>query len=271
MWKRSSNEYQSFETPTKLGANGASGGFSNSKGAFTAGQPPGNGFGMGKAPPPRPPQQQPGESIRGASGFNSANGQGSNWNGGNKYGPSFMGAITKPLPQQSAPRPSPTNIHPTNQPAPKQPDNKFAAPTTSNGPPDQASMTMPGGHAPPVGFFSGRAVKDLPEGETTIVQNMAFDPRRPTSLPRTAGIDHSTSSPVKRKIVDSTTTTTSRASFANPSQQAHRQIGLPPGRSPYRPPSMAPPNNGVNGLKRSQEHVDQRYGVLHGSSIICIC
>lgn len=209
---------------------------------------------MTKAALPRPPQQQQGEPVRAGSAVNS-NGQGSNWSGSNKYGPSFMGATTKPPPQLLAPRPSPTNVNAAPQQASRQVDNKPPAPVMNSGPPEQAPTTMQGGHAPPAGFFSGRAVKDLPEGDTTIVQNMAFDPRRPTSLPRTAGIDHSTSSPVKRKIVDSSTT--NRPNFANPSQQAHRQIGLPPGRSPYRPPSMAPPGNGFNGLKRGPEQVDQ--------------
>lgn len=254
---RSINKFQSFETPTKPGVNGISGGLSNARTASTTGLLTGNSFGMAKPPPPRPPQQNNSESMRAGSVLNGTNGQGSNWSNGNKYGPSFMGSIAKPPPQVSASRSSPTSINSAPQQAEKQADNKSLPPVTNNAPPEQPSVTMQGGHAPPVGFFSGRAVKDLPEGETTIVHNMAFDPRRPTSLPRTAGIDHSTSSPVKRKIVD--LSTTNRPNFANPSQQAHRQIGLPPGRSPYRPPSMAPPGNGFNGLKRGPDQVDQTY------------
>lgn len=255
--RRSSNEHQAFETPTKNGPNGASGPLQYIR--SSSGQVPINNHGInsatanqGQAPPPR---QQTAQQVGSRGAINAASGHGPNWVGGNKYGPSFMGAIARPHPQPPAPRPSPTNVNPVPKQPSKPPENKPSILSAVNEPPEQALTAGPGGHAAPVGFFSGRAVKDLPEGDTTIAQSMAFDPRRPTSLPRTAGIDHSTSSPVKRKVVNSAT---SRPNFANPSQQTYRQIGLPPGRSPYRPPSMAPPSNGSHGLKRGPEHVDQR-------------
>ena len=72
------------------------------------------------------------------------------------------------------------------------------------------------------------------ENDSIPEQAPAFDPHRPTTIPRSAGIDHTKSSPVTRKIVQGQTGVTgsgfSPPNFQNPSLTPNRQIGMPPAR-----------------------------------------
>ena len=83
------------------------------------------------------------------------------------------------------------------------------------------------------------------ENDSIPEQAPAFDPHRPTTIARSAGIDHTKSSPVARKTVQGQTSTTgtgfSPPNFQNPSLTPNRQIGMPPSRGsgPFRAPGLA--------------------------------
>ena len=108
-------------------------------------------------------------------------------------------------------------------------------------------MATPTGN-PPVGFFTGRAALGL-EGNNNIIPDTspAFNPKRPTTIPRSAGIDHNKSSPIPRKVQATTAAphNIARPNFENPSLNPHRMIGAPPGRGGFRAPGAAP-----GGIKR---------------------
>ncbi|TGZ80446.1 hypothetical protein EX30DRAFT_60651 [Ascodesmis nigricans] len=146
-----------------------------------------------------------------------------------------------PTPQVTPNRPN----EPAGPALASKPDEKlitFQKPNNKPGPPANPAN-------PPVGFFTGRAAFNM--DENTVLssdKSPAFDPHRPTTIPRSAGIDHSKSSPIPKKIIQPNQM--ARPNFENPSANITRQIGMPPGRSAYRPPSIA--LSGMNGgVKRS--------------------
>jgi DNA repair and recombination protein RAD52 len=104
-------------------------------------------------------------------------------------------------------------------------------------------------HNPPVGFFTGRAALNL-DGENSMIPDQApvFNPHRPTTLPRSSGIDHTKSSPIPRKHIQGQVgaAALSPPNFQNPSLAVNRQIGAPPQRNAFRAPGMA-------GTKRAAE------------------
>jgi hypothetical protein len=139
------------------------------------------------------------------------------------------------------------------QAGPPQPGNNrpMQPPATPPQQPPSPSSPTPHGHSPPIGFFTGRAALSLKsEGDTLPDAAPAFNPHRPTAIPRSAGIDHTKSSPITRKMLQPTSTT----DFVNPSLTPGRQIGMPrtPGRSAFKAPAMAagvkrPPPAAENG------------------------
>lgn len=148
---------------------------------------------------------------------------------------------------------TPNRLHETPTPVPDTKINKKPPPgDNQNSNPNLQQPPQPNNVT--VGFFTGRAAFNIDENTVLNPDTLpAFDPRRPTTIPRSAGIDHSKSSPIPRKVVQPNPVP--RPNFETPSASGMRQIGLPPGRSPYRPPSMAPPNLN-SGVKRGPEQVD---------------
>jgi DNA repair and recombination protein RAD52 len=119
-------------------------------------------------------------------------------------------------------------------------------PNAQNGSNPQASTAVPNQN-PPVGFFTGRAALGQ-EGNGNIIPETSpsFNPHRPTTIPRSAGVDHNKSSPIARKQLQNTQShIVPRSNFENPSLTPNRMIGAPPGRGPYRPPGGA-----IGGIKR---------------------
>jgi DNA repair and recombination protein RAD52 len=113
----------------------------------------------------------------------------------------------------------------------------------------QPETPVPIPHNPPVGFYTGRAALNL-EGSNGIIpeQAPAFNPHKPTTIPRSAGIDHTKSSPVPRKQIQgnplgpsSPSAGFSPPNIQNPSLTPGRQIGVPPpGRTTaFRAPGLA--------------------------------
>jgi hypothetical protein len=129
----------------------------------------------------------------------------------------------------------------------------------------------------PVGFVSGRGVKDFAKGDqvgTVPAGVPAFDPKAPFKGKLTEGVSHSTSAPILRQVVGQTPPTintpaainkpsnpsvsahpqqamgrpTGGSNFVNPQTDANRRIGMPQqaGQSPmtanrtaYKPPGPA--------------------------------
>jgi hypothetical protein len=115
-----------------------------------------------------------------------------------------------------------------------------------------------GPHNPPVGFFTGKAAYDL-VGDDKVLPEQAptFNPHRPTTIPRTSGIDHTKSSPVPRKLqaAPNERPETARPNFENPSMNTSRQIGMPPQNyAPFRAPGSSTGPSGI-GTKRPAEAV----------------
>jgi hypothetical protein len=147
-------------------------------------------------------------------------------------------------PQPNATKQSPPSNHQPQNPTPQQ------APTLtplSRPPQPQGQITTASNNLQnsPVAFYTGRAAMNLKgENDTIPEQAPAFNPHRPTTIPRSAGIDHTKSSPVPRKVVQGQSGTTgafSPPNFQNPSMTMNRQIGVPPGRgtSAFRAPGLA--------------------------------
>ncbi|KAI5857923.1 RAD52 DNA repair protein [Tricharina praecox] len=169
--------------------------------------------------------------------------------------PPPQAALRAPPPPQAGPRqqpPAPTvprapqpppQAVPRAQPPP-QPTNHqpAAAPIDPMPQPPSTPSNIP--HNPPIGFFTGRAAMNLKSEQDMIPDAApAFNPHRPTTLPRSAGIDHSKSSPVPRKVLQQGGT----PNFQHPSLTPGRQIGMPPGRGGFRAPGLAA------GTKRSAD------------------
>ncbi|KAF8252827.1 hypothetical protein K440DRAFT_362193 [Wilcoxina mikolae CBS 423.85] len=146
-------------------------------------------------------------------------------------------------PQPNATKQSPPSNHQPQNPTPQQ------APTLAppSRPPQPQGQTTTASNNPqnsPVAFYTGRAAMNLKgENDTIPEQAPAFNPHRPTTIPRSAGIDHTKSSPVPRKVVQgqSGTGAFSPPNFQNPSMTMNRQIGVPPGRGTgaFRAPGLA--------------------------------
>ncbi|KAG0123278.1 hypothetical protein HOY82DRAFT_495348 [Tuber indicum] len=109
-----------------------------------------------------------------------------------------------------------------------------------------------------VGFFTSKVLLD-PKNNQKVLQgdngvippDHVFNPHKESTIPRSAGIDHSKSSPVPRKQIQaggSTGSPFARKNFENPSSELNRQIGQPPlprGTSAFRQPTPS-----VGGIKR---------------------
>ncbi|RPA90644.1 hypothetical protein L873DRAFT_1717028 [Choiromyces venosus 120613-1] len=109
-----------------------------------------------------------------------------------------------------------------------------------------------------VGFLTSKALLDpknnqkVLQGDSGIIPpDHAFNPRKESTIPRSAGIDHSKSSPVPRKQIQAgggTGSPFARKNFENPSSEPHRQIGQPPlprGTGAFRQPTPS-----FGGIKR---------------------
>jgi DNA repair and recombination protein RAD52 len=117
--------------------------------------------------------------------------------------------------------------------------------------------TNPPTNLAPVTFYTGKAAQLL-QGENMVIPPGAaqtFDPHKQTTIPRSQGIDHSKSSPILRRAIQTNAGNGSplaRKNFENPSLSTNRQIGAPPqlrgNVSSFRQPSPA-----VGGVKRPAE------------------
>lgn len=175
--------------------------------------------------------------------------------------PGPQGPNSRPNQPSGPPRPDsagPVNAPPKQQPVPQLQShpsgnhNNTNHNNNNNNPtnPTTTPAQPPQPHNPPIGFYTGRAAMSLKFDTDTIPeQAAAFDPRRPTTIPRSAGIDHSKSSPVPRKTVQGVQAY-SPPGFQMPGM--NRQIGMPPGRAQFRAPGLSA------GTKRPAEsHIPQ--------------
>ena len=175
-----------------------------------------------------------------------------------------------------------TNYYPMNGP-PNQnhPHGQNSRQTTPHHatPPPQAPKGVPPNQPPqqegPVGFTSGRAIKDnpLPENAPTIIAGNVprFNPHTESpSIRKTAGIDHAKSTKVPRDALPTNEdgrllppviaatgqhqTPRATTNFVNPASDLARKIGMPPSggmpsplanRNAYKPPGPA-----AGGMKR---------------------
>ncbi|KAG0641620.1 hypothetical protein HOY80DRAFT_882898 [Tuber brumale] len=109
-----------------------------------------------------------------------------------------------------------------------------------------------------VGFFTSKVLLDpknnqkVLQGDSGVIPpDHVFNPHKESTIPRSAGIDHSKSSPVPRKQIQaggSTGSPFARKNFENPSSELNRQIGQPPlprGTGAFRQPTPS-----VGGIKR---------------------
>ncbi|KAI5819411.1 RAD52 DNA repair protein [Pyronema omphalodes] len=168
-----------------------------------------------------------------------------------------IGAPRPNVPGNNAPNPSNANsaAHPPAPQAPQAPPtNKPTSPNQSAGAQPQAPTT-PGPPNPPIGFFTARAAMSL-NSENDVIPEAAptFNPHKVTSIPRTAGIDHTKSSPIPRKVLGQASQgpppimAPSPMNFQNPSMAPVRQIGMPPrGTGAFKSPSMAGMKRGPQG------------------------
>ncbi|KAI5778201.1 hypothetical protein EDC01DRAFT_622927 [Geopyxis carbonaria] len=161
-------------------------------------------------------------------------------------GPSVHGVLTPSRPQQSPTPHRITNaLNNRNLASRGQNEQQLTdtAVPTLNPPKTQGRGSM----NPPIGFYTGRAALDK-DGNIPIDPER-FDPHRQTTIPRSAGVDHSTSSPVhKRKLAQ---VPAARTNFDNPSLNVNRQIGLPPSRTAgYRSPLPKSTLQSLAGTKR---------------------
>jgi len=154
------------------------------------------------------------------------------------------GATTTPRPQQPPqvvsraqppPQAAPRAQQPPLQAAPRalqppQPSTNQTASAANEPMPQPPGTPSNIPHNPPVGFFNGHAAMNLKSEQDTI-----FNPHRPTTIPRSAGIDHSKSTPVPRKALQQGGT----PNFQHPNLTPGRQIGMPPGRGGFRAPGLA--------------------------------
>ncbi|PWW72435.1 hypothetical protein C7212DRAFT_301994 [Tuber magnatum] len=113
-------------------------------------------------------------------------------------------------------------------------------------------------HSAHVGFFTSKVLLDpnnnqkVLQGDSGIIPpDHVFNPHKESTIPRSAGIDHSKSSPVPRKHIQTgggTGSPFARKNFENPSSELNRQIGQPPlprGTGAFRQPTPS-----VGGIKR---------------------
>lgn len=165
-----------------------------------------------------------------------------------------IGAPRPNVPGNNAPNPPGANsANNSAAPSPAPPANKPTSPIRSAGAPQ--APTTPGPANPPIGFFTARAAMSL-NSENDVIPEAAptFNPHRVTTIPRTAGIDHTKSSPIPRKVLGQASQgpppgiAPSPANFQNPSMAAVRQIGMPPrGTGAFKSPSMAGIKRGPQG------------------------
>ncbi|CUS09586.1 unnamed protein product [Tuber aestivum] len=113
-------------------------------------------------------------------------------------------------------------------------------------------------HNTHVGFFTSKVLLDpndsqkVLQGDSGVISpDHVFNPHKESTIPRSAGIDHSKSSPIPRKQIQaggSTGSPFARKNFENPSSELNRQIGQPPlprGTGAFRQPTPS-----VGGFKR---------------------
>ncbi|KAA8908126.1 hypothetical protein FN846DRAFT_889623 [Sphaerosporella brunnea] len=149
-------------------------------------------------------------------------------------------------PQQQQQQPPSRPVSNMQPPPPRALTNTSKPPThppqpQSAPPPPAPPPSTP--HNPPVGFFTGRAAMSLKSEADTIPEAApAFNPHRPTTIPRSAGIDHTKSSPIARKMVQPQ----QPPNFQNPSLTPGRQIGMPR-TSAYRAPTVAGTKRAADG------------------------
>ncbi|KAK4680364.1 DNA repair protein rad52 [Podospora pseudoanserina] len=210
--------------------------------------------------PPRPPVAQNGASQTNGQNNNTANGSNNNYNNNNNNNNNN----------------SNNNNSNNNNSNNNNSNNNNSNNNNSNNNNNAAPAVAPA----EVGFFSARAVKDIPEdalvaGQVTPFKaGMGFNPRAESpSIRKTPGIDHSTSKPLSRSgqhVPPTKTTETKPASgpvprpggtgvvpyqrpsiagVTNPQLDSTRRIGVPgsgPGsplanRNQYRPPTIKRP------------------------------
>ncbi|KAF7545084.1 hypothetical protein G7046_g9646 [Stylonectria norvegica] len=215
------------------------------------------------APPQQMPQQQQQQQNRQP---------GRSFSGGNNRQPH--------TPNQAQSRPGPQNGGYTAPPnRPQQGQANRTTPNNPVGAPRPPPPPQTGNIPETVGFFSAKAVSQLPEASIQGSSNIrlavpqgaqAFNPKAESpSIPKTPGIDHSSSKPVSRTgqhvPPSSQAATTNPNSFTpvrpsmnssqatrgnvvNPSLDHTRRIGAPGGpgsplanRGSYRPPTMKRP------------------------------
>lgn len=184
-----------------------------------------------------------------------------------------------------APRPQPQQFNNQRGPTSHSNNNPGAQPQGPGPQPPVQPPALPPGGAP-VGFFSARAVTQIPEDSLVAGQilppkaGMAFDPRAESpSIRKTPGIDHSKSKPVARDLKHVPPAVTeekpaapggppgnkgvprpnqggppmARGNVVNPQLDHARRIGAPGSSSPlanrnqYRPPTMKRPSGGEGG------------------------
>jgi DNA repair and recombination protein RAD52 len=174
-------------------------------------------------------------------------------------------------PQANATKPSPPHHQPQNSTTQQTPTSAPPRP-----PQPQGQTTTPANvpHNPPTTFFSGRAAMNLKgENDTIPEQASAFNPHRPTTIPRSAGIDHTKSSPIPRKVIQgqSGAGAFSPSNFQNPSMAMNRQIGVPPGRGTggFRVPGLAGTKRGLDSHPTPTGLVDLIHINNHGPVLIC--
>jgi DNA repair and recombination protein RAD52 len=176
-----------------------------------------------KQPPPRPPPQQQRQFAQPPP-------------------PPQFGA--PPRPQQGQ---QPQSRPPMQRPGPPQPANSrpmqpppartpiAGAPKTATPPQQMPPQPTNTPSNPPIAFFTGRAALSL-KSESDVIPDAApaFNPHRPTTIPRSAGIDHTKSSPIARKMLPQTT-----PNYVDPMSSPNRQIGMPRGTSAFKPPGTS--------------------------------
>ena len=155
------------------------------------------------------------------------------------------------------------NLRNVQQPGPKISPPPYATPQSIpvlpapslNGQPETPANHQHNAH---VGFLTSKALlghEDNPkvlQGDSGVIPpDHAFNPHKESTIPRSAGIDHSKSSPVPRKQIQAGGGNGSpfpRKNFENPSSELNRQIGQPPlprGTGAFRQPTPS-----VGGIKR---------------------
>ena len=240
-----------------------------------------------RPPPNRPVSHMPERQPSSANGQSRTNGN---------IAPSRAPQLRQPAAQNgpapqsmNRPQPAPAAMHPpshfTNQYSRNpHPSNTVNAPppqasdfasSSSPGQPSQhfearpaghGQQTLPSDHVPPVGFVSAKAsMPNVPKDAA-----LAFNPHAESpSIPKTPGVDHTKSVPIKRKAdaVDEAKPTlrhegpqqqgqsaqTAQRDFVNPQNDLGRRVGVPNMQSPlrggasgYRPPTRhGPTTSGV--------------------------